>query len=163
MHLHRLMALTGALVGVIGLFFSALKTDGASILPALNASGAPFPDGIPTVWGGLATWAQFVLVILIIVTVALAFLGTRAETYDKTGAGVTAVIGVTLLAYAFVKYLDAVDSADTLEAGFALAAAAGAPGVSAWVVAPNVGFFVLMVGTVLVIAAGGLSLTSRSE
>ncbi len=163
MHLHRLMALAGVIVGVIGLFFSALKTDGAGVLPALNASGAPFPDGIPTIWGGLAGWAQIALVILIIVTIALAVMGVRAETYDKMGASITAVIGVALLAYAFVKYLDAVDSADTLEAGFAQAAAGGVPGGSAWGVTPNVGFFVLMVGTVLVIAAGGLSLTSRSE
>lgn len=157
------MALTGVIVGVIGLFFSALKTDGAGVLPALSAQNDAFPDGIPTIWGGLATWAQIALVILIIVTVALAFMGMREDTYDKTGAGVTAVIGLALLAYAFVKYLDAIDSANTLEDGFAQAAAGGVPGVSAWVVAPNVGFFVLMVGTVLVIAAGGLSLTSRSE
>lgn len=157
------MALTGVLVGIIGLFFSSLKTDGVTLLPALSAQSDSFPDGIPTVWGGLAGWAQIALIILIIVTVALALMGIRSETYDKTGAGITAVIGLALLAYAFVKYLDAVDSADNLEAGFAQAAAGGVPGVQAWVVAPNVGFFVLMVGTVLVIAAGGLSLTSRSE
>jgi hypothetical protein len=163
MHLHRLMALTGVIVGIIGLFFSGLRTDGESVLPALSAQSDSFPDGIPTIWGGLDGWAQILLVILIIVTIALAVMPVRSETYDKTNAGITAVIGLALLAYAFVKYLDAVDKADNLEAGFAQAAGAGIPGVVAWGVRPSIGFFVLMIGTILVLAAGVLSLIATKE
>ena len=62
-----------------------------------------------------------------------------------------------------MKYNDANDSADTLEAGFAQAAGAGIPGVQAWSVAPGVGFFVLILGTVVVALAGLLSILARSE
>ncbi|MCP3973837.1 MAG: hypothetical protein GY720_05025 [bacterium] len=163
MHLHRLMALAGVVIGVLGLFFSGLSTDGEGVLAALNASGAAFPDGIPTIWGGLDGWAQVLLVILIIAVVAIALMPDRSMPYDNTMAGTTAVIGVALLAYAIVKALDASDSAETLEAGFAQAAAGGAPGVSAWTVAVGIGFFVLMAGTVLVAAAGVLSMISNNE
>lgn len=162
MHLHRLTALAGVVIGVIGLFFSGLTTDGAAALPALSQQSDSFPDGIPTIWGGLETWAQIVLVILIIVVVALAFMPVRSETYPRMMAIETAVIGVALLAYAIVKYLDAVDSADTLEAGFAQAAAGGVPNIAAWSVGPSVGFFVLMLGTVVVALAGVMSLVSTS-
>lgn len=163
MHLHRLMALAGALIGVIGLFFSGLSTDGKGVLEALSQQSDSFPDGIPTIWGGLDGWAQIVLVILIIVTVALAVMPDRMFSYDRNGAGITAVIGLALLAYAFVKYLDAGDKADTLEAGFAQAAAGGIAGIQAWSVAPGIGFFVLMIGTILVLAAGIMSLVANKE
>jgi len=104
-----------------------------------------------------------VLVILIIATIGLAFMGSRSETYDRNSAMTTAVIGVALVAYAIIKYLDAGDKADTLEGGFAQAAGAGTPGVEAWTVSPSVGFFVLMLGTVLVAAAGVLSMMGKTE
>ncbi|NND04354.1 MAG: hypothetical protein HKN91_16380 [Acidimicrobiia bacterium] len=163
MHLHRLTALAGVIIGVVGLFFSGLTTAGEAVLPALSQQSDSFPDGIPTIWGGLATWAQIVLVILIIVVVALAFMPERNETYPRMMAVETAVIGVALLAYAVVKYMDAVDSADTLEAGFAQAAAAEIPNIQAWTVSPSVGFFVLMLGTVLVALGGLMSLLATSE
>ena len=163
MHLHRLTALTGVVIGVVGLFFSGLSTEGEAALPALSSQSDSFPDGIPTIWGGLDGWAQVLLVILIIAVVAIAFMPERTETYDRNMAMVTSVIGVALLAYAIVKALDASDSADTLQAGFAQAAAAGVPGVVAWGVSVNVGFFVLMLGTVVVALGGAMSLLTTSE
>ena len=82
MHLHRLMALAGVIIGVIGLFFAALSTDGEGAMEQLSAAfaqqGAEFPDGIPTIWGGLDLWAQWVLVILIIGVVAGLYPAARA-------------------------------------------------------------------------------------
>lgn len=163
MHLHRLTALAGVIIGVIGLFFSGLSTDGEAALPLLSQQSDSFPDGIPTIWGGLATWAQFLLPILIIGVVAIALMPERSETYSRTMASGTAAIGVALLAYAVFKYLDAADSAETLEAGFAQAAGAGIPNIQAWNVSPSVGFFVLMLGTVLVALGGLMSLLATSE
>jgi len=163
MHLHRLTALAGVVIGVIGLFFSGLSTNGEAALPLLSQQSDSFPDGIPTIWGGLATWAQIVLVILIIAVIAIALMPERTETYQRMMAVETAVIGVALLGYALVKYLDASDSADTLEAGFAQAAGAGIPNIQAWSVNPSVGFFVLMLGTVLVALGGLMSLLATSE
>ena len=163
MHLHRLTALAGVVIGVIGLFFGALVTDGGAALPALSQQSDSFPDGIPTIWGGLATWAQVVLVILIVIAVMLALRGDRSAAFDRMSGLETAVIGVALLAYALVKWLDASDSADTLEAGFSQAAGLGVPGVEAWSVSVSIGFFILMLGTILVAIGGVMSLASSEE
>ncbi len=157
MHFHRLIALVGVIIGVFGLFFSGLKTDGEAALVPLSQASDSFPDGIPTIWGGLDAWAQVVLVILILATIGLAVRGDRSQTYDGTSALITAVIGVALMGYAVIKRADAADSAETLQGGFAQAAAAGTPGIAAWEVAVSVGFFVLILGTVLVAIGGVMS------
>jgi hypothetical protein len=155
MHTGRLFALTGVIIGIIGLFMKALRTAGEDLLPTLHQQSADFPDGIPTIWGGLDTWAKIVLVVLIVIVVVLAFMGVRKEAMNRTSSSITAVIGVALLAYTLVKMFDAFDSADTLQAGFGQLAAGGAI-PAAYTVSAGIGFFVLLVGTVLVIA-GGLS------
>ena len=100
MHVHRRVALAGVIVGIVGLFVKSLTTDREAVLPALSQQSDTFPDGIPTIWGGLATWAQIVLAVLIIVVVALALMPERSETYRRPMAFETAVIGVVVLAYA---------------------------------------------------------------
>ena len=151
MHTGRLFALTGVIIGIVGLFLKALSTDGE----------AYSPDPIPTIWGGLDTWAQIVLVILMIAVVALAIYGARAAAMDRNSSMVTAVIGAALLVYAVIKMLDAGDEAENLQNGFAQAAAGGAI-PEAYTVGTGIGFLILIVGTVLVIA-GGLSGLRSSE
>ena len=160
MHVNRLMALAGVIIGVIGLFMKSLVTDGEELLPTLAAASPDFPDGIPTIWGGLDAWAQVVLVILIIVVVFLSFRPVIADRFSRTDSMIVAVIGVALLAYAIVKWVDAGDKADTLQAGFAQANAGGLIPV-AFEVTRGVGFVVLVVGTVLVAAAGAMGLARR--
>lgn len=161
MHTGRLFALTGVIIGIVGLFLKALTTDGEGLLENLNAADPGFPASIPTIWGGLDTWAQVVLVILIIVVIALAFYGARASAMDRNSSMVTAVIGAALLTYAVVKMLEAGDEAETLQGGFAQAAAGGMI-PEAYTVGTGIGFLILIVGTVLVIA-GGLSGLRSSE
>ena len=160
MHVNRLMALAGVIIGVIGLFMKSLVTDGEELLPTLAAASPDFPDGIPTIWGGLDAWAQVVLVILIIVVVFLSFRPVIADGFSRTDSMIVAVIGVALLAYAIVKWVDAGDKADTLQAGFAQANAGGLI-PAAFEVTRGVGFVVLVVGTVLVAAAGAMGLARR--
>ena len=57
MHNSRLFALVGAGIGVMSLFLEALTTGGEGLLPTLSQMSDAFPDGIATIWGGLATWA----------------------------------------------------------------------------------------------------------
>jgi hypothetical protein len=161
MHTGRLFALTGVIIGIIGLFLKALTTDGESLLPNLHAADPGFPDGIPTIWGGLDTWAQILVVIIIITVVALAFYGARAAAMDRTSSLTVAVLGAALLAYAVVKLFEAGDEADNLQAGFAQAASGGMI-PEAYTVGTGIGFFILIVGTVLVVA-GGLSGLRSSE
>jgi len=155
MHTGRLFALAGVVIGIVGLFLKALTSAGEGLLPALHQANPDFPDGIPTIWGGLDTWAQIVLVILIVVVVALALMGVRSAAMSRSSSLVTAVIGVALLAYAVVKYLAALDSAELVQGGMKQAFDAGLIQVAPTVGA-GIGFFVLIVGTVLIVA-GGLS------
>ena len=160
MHLHRLLALTGVAIGIVGLFFRGLATEGEGALAALSQQSDSFPDGIPTIWGGLETWAQVTLVVLILIVVTIAVRPYLELTFQHRAAVIVSGCGVVLLAYAAIKYLDAGDSADTLQAGFRQAAGAGIPGIMAWSVSPGIGFFVLMIGTSMVALAGVLSLIS---
>ncbi|GBE24436.1 hypothetical protein BMS3Bbin02_00708 [bacterium BMS3Bbin02] len=162
MHWNRLIALTGVIIGIIGLSMEGLTTEGESFLPALNEAGTGLPDGIPTIWGGLATWAQPVLVILILAVVVIAVRGDRAKAMDRTSSMIVSVIGVALLAYAVYKMIDTGDSADALQAGFAqVEAAGGLP--AAFTVATGFGFLILIVGTVLVIFGGAMGFVGSDD
>ena len=163
MHLSRLMALAGVVIGIIGLFMKSLVTDGEAALPDLNAASPEnFPKGIPTIWGGLDTWAQILVVIFIIVVVFLSLRPVISNAFSRTDAMIVGVIGVALLAYAVYKWIDAGDKADKLADGFAQAAAGGLL-PQAFEVTRGIGFIVLVVGTVLVTAAGALSFMGNDE
>lgn len=162
MHRNRLIALAGVVIGVIGLFMKSLTTDGEAEMETLNGINPEFADGIPTIWGGLDTWAQVVLVILIIVVVVLCVRPDMTLGLDRNSSMAVAGIGVALLAYAVVKLLDAGDKADALAAGFAGMAEAGAP-TAAHDVSTGIGFFVLIVGTVLVTFGGAMGFMGDSE
>ncbi len=157
MHVSRIVALVGVVLGVIGLFMKALTTEGEGLLVQLAQADPNFPGGIPTIWGGLATWAQVVAVIAIVIVVALAVRPPTAAPFDRTSAIVVSLIGVSLTAYAVVKWMDAGDRADALQAGFAQAASLGAV-PEAFTVSTGIGFIVLMAGTVLVLIGGLLAL-----
>jgi len=167
-HFRRLMALAGVVIGIIGLFMKSLITDGEAEMETLAGIAANdpdlprFPDGLPTIWGGLDAWAQVLVVILIIVVVFLCFRPDIAKGFDRTDSMVIGVIGIALLAYAVYKFLDAGDTAENLANGFANFAAAGAP-TSAHEVSRGIGFVVLIIGTILVTAAGALGLAGSDE
>jgi hypothetical protein len=162
MHRNRLFVLAGVVVGVIGLFMKSLKTDGEELLPTLHQADAGFPDGIPTIWGGLDTWAQVVLVILIAVLLFLVFRPVLSNGFDRTSSMIAAVIGIALLAYAIVKFLDAGDKASNLADAFGKAFAGGAI-PAAFSVSRGIGFVVLIVGTVLVIYGGAAGLVGTNR
>jgi hypothetical protein len=165
-HFRRLLALAGVVIGIIGLFMKTLITDGESDMETLaqiaHDQGNHFPKGIPTIWGGLAGWAQVLLVIFIIVIVFLSFRPDIAKGFNRMDSMIIGVIGVALLAYAVYKFVDAGDAAQSLADGFAAMAAAGAP-TAAYEVSRGIGFFVLILGTVLVTAAGALGLMGDNE
>ncbi len=162
MHRNRLIALAGVIIGIIGLFIKSLNTDGEELLPTLNAANPDFPDGIPTIWGGLDLWAQWALVILIIVVVVICLRPVISEGLDRNSSMIVAIIGIALLAYAVVKWMDAGDEADKLQAAFGQAAAAEAI-PAAFEVARSVGFLVLIIGTVLVTFAGAMGFMGSDD
>lgn len=87
MHNSRLFALVGAGIGIMGLFLKALTTAGEGLLPTLSQTDSGFPNGIPTIWGGLATWAQIVLVLVIGAIITLSLRPRHEDPLDRTSGG----------------------------------------------------------------------------
>ena len=156
----RLLALAGVVIGIIGLAVKSLSTSGEELLPQLSQANEAFPDGIPTIWGGLDTWAQVVLVILIIVVVVLALRPPLSAAMDTVSASVVSVIGFALMVYAIIKWMDAADKADNLQAAFGQAFEAGSI-PEAFTVNPTAGFLILVIGTVVVIFSGIVAITAN--
>lgn len=154
MHWTRIWTLFGVVLGVAALFTKGATTDGEEFLPALAATGADFPDGISTIWGGLDTWVQVVVVFAIVAVVVFALMPPLGAVEKMPYALATTLIGVALLVYAIVKFVEARDDASALQDGFAQAAAGGAL-PAAFSVSVGWGFYVLMAGTAMV-AIGGL-------
>lgn len=162
MHNSRLFALVGAGIGIMGLFLKALTTAGEGLLPTLSQTAATFPDGISTIWGGLATWAQILLAILIAAVIGLALRPIHEDSLGRTSGSIVAVIGVAMLGYAVSEWIDAGDKADSLQAGFLEAARLGVIS-DAYTVTTSTGFVILLVGTVLVVFGGVLGLRTEHE
>lgn len=52
---NRLLALVGVIIGIIGLSMEGLTTAGEPFMADLSKAIDGFPDGIPTIRGGLAS------------------------------------------------------------------------------------------------------------
>ncbi len=161
MHSHRVWALIGVLVGIIGLLLKAATSNGEELMAQFAQAVPDFPDGLPTIWGGLDTWAQVVLVVLIVVVVVLALRPDRALPMDRTSGFALAAIGVALFAYAIVKWMDAANSAGDLTDAFAQLASAGAAPEAFTASANPVGFILLLVGTAVIAGVGIVTLRNR--
>ncbi|MCP3996672.1 MAG: hypothetical protein GY722_16675 [bacterium] len=160
MHRNRLLALAGVIIGIIGLFMKSLNTSTADGVPAEIAGAVNgFADIVPTIWGGLDTWAQWVLVALIIVVVVLAVRPDLATPLNRNDSMIVGGIGVVLLVYAVIKWMDAGDKADLASAGLM---EGGIP-AELFSIGQGTGFVVLIVGTVLVTFAGAMGFITRDE
>lgn len=153
MHWTRIWTLLGVILGVIALFMKGATSAGEELLAALS-EGGQFPDGISTIWGGLDTWVQYVVVVAIVAVVVLALMPPIKLVERAAAALTTTVIGAALLVYGIIKFVEAGNDASDLEGAFALAAEAGAI-PEAFTVTVGSGFYVLMAGTAMV-AIGGL-------
>jgi hypothetical protein len=162
MHSTRLLSLAGVVVGIVGLALTSLDSEGEGLLAGIHAQNPDAPGGIPTIWGGLDLWAQWLVVILMIVLVVLALRPPLRAKFDRMSAAITTVIGVGLLIYAVVKFVDAGDKADKLAALFGQLAAGGAI-PEAYAVGRGVGFVVLFVGCALVIFGGAMGLVGSDN
>lgn len=161
MHVSRILAVVGSVIGIVGLFFKSINSAGEDLLPTLSQASPDFPDGLPTIWGGLDAWAQVVLVILIIVVLGLSLRPVLSEPFDRNSGLAVTAIGIVLAAYAVIKWTDAADSADTLQAGFGQAFQGGLI-PQAFEASPSSGFIVLVAGT-LIVAIGGLLAVVQSS
>ena len=162
MHWTRIWTLIGVVLGVAALFTKGATSDGEELLPELGQADLGFPDGISTIWGGLDTWVQVVVVIAIVAVVAFALMPPLNLVEKVPYALTTTLIGVALLIYAIIKFMEASDDASTLQDAFAQAAAAGAI-PAAFTVSVGWGFYVLMAGTAMVALGGLVMLINRDS
>jgi len=159
-HFRRLMALAGVIIGIIGLFMKSLTTSVADGVPAEVSGGVDgFADIVPTIWGGLDTWAQWVLVIFIVVVVVLAVRPDMARALSRYDSMIVGGIGIVLLVYAIIKWMDAGDKAEEATAGLV---GGGIP-AELFSIDRGVGFLILIVGTVLVTFAGAMGFVGKSD
>ena len=157
-HLNRLMALAGVVIGIIGLFMKALTTSAEGPAEVVGAVDG-FANSVPTLWGGLDAWAQVLLVILIIVVIFLSLRPAINKALNRTDSMIVSGVGVVLLVYAIIKWLDAGDKADL--AGLRLVEN-GRP-AELFDIGPGIGFIVLVVGTVLVTFAGAMGFVGKND
>jgi hypothetical protein len=157
-HFSRLMALAGVVIGIIGLFMKSLITDAEGPAEVVGAVEG-FSNSVPTIWGGLDSWAQVVLVILIIVVVFLCLRPAIAKALNQTDSMIVSGVGVVLLVYAIIKWMDAGDKAEL--AGLRLVEN-GIP-AEAFDISRGLGFIVLMIGTILVGFAGATGFVGKSD
>ena len=138
----------------------SLTTSTADGVPAEVAGAVSgFADIVPTIWGGLDLWAQWAVVILIIVVVVICLRPVISEAPDRNSSMVVAIIGVALLAYAIIKWIDAGDKADEATAGLVQS---GIP-AELFSISRGVGFLILIIGTVLVTFAGAMGFMSSDD
>jgi len=157
MHIGRILALVGALFAVLGLALTVLIMDGMDALPELSQAVPGVPDGIPTIFGGLDTWAKVVVVVLLAVVVVLAVRPRTRQPQDRVSAGITTLVGVAFFVYAVIKLLETGDESLALMEVFDQLGEVGArpAALDGSIVAPGFGFLIIMVGTALV-ATGGV-------
>lgn len=162
MHSHRVWALIGVLLGVLGLFMKAATSNGEELMGQFAQAVPDFPDGLPTIWGGLDTWAQVVLVVLIVIVAILALKPPLSAPMSRVAGIELTVIGVALFAYAIVKWMDASNSASDLTDAFAQLASAGAAPEAFTASANPIGFVLLLVGTAIVALTGVMTMMRKS-
>ncbi len=152
------MALAGVVIGIIGLFMKSLSTSAEGPAEVVGAVDA-FENSVPTIWGGLDTWAQVLLVIFIIVVVFLCLRPAINKALNQTDSMIVGGIGIVLLVYAIIKWLDAGDKADLATSRLV---EAGIPD-AAFSISQGLGFIVLIIGTVLVTFAGAMGFIGKSD
>ncbi len=142
---------------IIGLALTVLIMDGMDALPALSQTVPGVPDGIPTIFGGLDTWAKVVVVVLLAVVVVLAVRPPTKQPQDRVSAGITTLAGAAFFVYAVIKLLETGDESLALMEVFDQLGEVGArpAALDGSIVAPGFGFLIIMVGTALV-ATGGV-------
>lgn len=157
MHNSRLFPLVGVGIAVIGLFLKSLTTAGEGLLPTLSQMEAAFPEGIATIWGGLAMWAQILLLLIITAVVGITLRPNHELPIDRVEGAVVSILGIALIGYAVSRWVDAGARAEDLEIGFAQAAQADII-PAAYSVSTSAGFVILLVGASLILFGGVVSL-----
>jgi len=167
MHYGRIVALVGVVIGAVGLLIKKASSDGEAALAQLSqAPDSKFPpDLAESTWTALyndTAWAAIVLALAAFVVIIVALAPPLADPMNRLFGLIATVMGVIMLLVGIFATLGAMDDADTLEAGFAQAAAAGVLPV-AFAVSIGFGWYLLAIGGAIVGIGGVLSLMARPD
>jgi len=166
MHYGRITTAVGSVLALIGLLLTSASSAGADLLPTLSAiPDSPFPDGFDRVftalWDESAAGAG-IFVIALVAVFGLSMIPNIKDAMSRMNALIVTVLGVVMLAIGAIATFGAQDDADTLEAGFAQAAAGGLI-PEAFTVSISFGWYLLVAGGVLAAIGGVLQLIARSD
>ena len=166
MHYGRIIAILGVVTAVIGFLLKKASSAGEAAMAALNqANPAIPPDLDENTWSALyndTAWAAIVYAIAGVAALIIALVPPIKPPMPRLYGLSAAVLGVLMLVIGIFAAMGARDDADTLEAGFAQAAAAGAI-PEAYTVTLGWGWFLLILAGGLVAIGGVVSLISRPD
>jgi hypothetical protein len=166
MHFGRMLAILGVILAAVGLFLKSASSAGEIVLAQLSQlPDASFPSGFDNTWTALYNDTPAAAVVFAIATVgalAAALIPPLKEPMKRLIGLVAAGLGVLMLIIGIFATMGAMDDADTLQAGFAQVAAAGAI-PEAYTVSIGYGWYLLILAGVLVAIGGVVSLIARPD
>jgi hypothetical protein len=164
MHFGRILAILGVVVAAVGLFLQSASSAGEAALEQLSQiPDAGFPSGFDNTWTAFYNENSTVAVIFAIAAiaaVAAALIPPLKEAMKRLYGLIVAGLGVVMLVIGIFATMGAMDDADTLQAGFAQVFAGGAI-PEAYTVSIGYGWYLLILGGVIVGIGGVLSLMAR--
>jgi hypothetical protein len=167
MHYGRILAIVGVVIGAVGLFLKKASSDAEQFLGALNeASEGAIPSSLDeNTWTALyndTAAAAIVFAIAAVAVLIVAFMPPLPAAMKRLYALAVTVLGVVMLIVGVFATLGAGDDADTLEAGLAQFAAAGAI-PEPYSVTIGWGWYLLIIAGVVVAIGGVVSLIARPD
>ena len=166
MHFGRILVLIGVIGAVIGFVLTSASSAGEEALVLLNqADPASWPAGFTSTWTALyndTAWAAIVYAIALVGALIVAFMPPLDQAMKRLYGLSAAVLGILMLVIGVVATLGANDDAEALQNGFAQAAAAGAI-PDAFTVSIGFGWYLLILGGVLIAIGGVVSLIARPD
>ncbi len=166
MHYGRILAIVGVVIGAVGLFLKKASSDAEQFLGALNQANPAIPSSLDeNTWTALyndTAAAAIVFAIAAVAVLVVAFMPPLPAAMKRLYALAVTVLGVVMLIIGVFATLGAGDDADTLEAGLAQAAGAGAI-PEAFAVNIGWGWYLLIIAGVVVAIGGVVSLIARPD
>jgi hypothetical protein len=166
MHFGRMLAILGVVIAAVGLFLKSASSAGEAALEQLSQlPDSSFPSGFDNTWTALyndTAAAAVIFAIAAIAALGVAFIPPLSQPLTRLYGLAVATLGVLMLVIGIFATMGAMDDADTLEAGFAQAAAAGAI-PDAYTVSIGWGWWLLILSGVLVAIGGVVSLLARPD
>ena len=165
MHYGRILAVVGVVLAAVGFLLQSASSAGEAALAQLSQVNPDFPDGFDNTWTALyndTAWAAIVFAIAGVASLLVALIPPLDRPMARLYGLAASVLGVLMLVIGIFATMGAMDDADTLEAGFAQAAAAGAI-PEAYTVDIGWGWYLLVLAGILVAIGGVVSLIARPD